>query len=152
MGYALHSTTIIRCYSYVSASSQPVPLTIFPTPKGASWQDITIQFIDGHTVRVTCQHDDITVSRVYNFTQMGMVDRRTGSPNRQWVLLAGFAEEGGRFTWHNSRANTRQKQQKQELKRVLQAFFNIHNADPFTYVKDRYNCGYYQALFKVLSE
>ncbi len=135
-----------------SLTQQHCQLERFSTPKGTSWQDITIQFIDGHTVRVTCNVHGEVISRIYNFTQMGMVDRRTGSPNRQWALLMGFAEEGGRFTWHNPRANARQKQQKQALKSVLQAFFNIQDTDPFTYVKDRHNYGYYQALFKVLPE
>ncbi len=152
MGYALHSTTIIRCYAYASADKQSVPLTIFPTPKGASWQDITIQFIDGHTVRVTCQYNDTTVSRLYNFTQMGMVDRRTGSPNKQWALLHGFAEEHGEFTWRNARANPKQKQQKQELKKVLQRFFGIEDVDPIIYIRNSNGHGYYQALFSVLPE
>jgi hypothetical protein len=109
---------------------------LFSTPPGAEWSQITIKFTDGHTARVTCKTGDTRASQLYNFTQMGMADGRTASPNKQWELLQGFADERGQFTWDNPKANRNQKKQKQELKKVLQKFFGIYDSDPFEDFKD----------------
>lgn len=41
----------------------------FNTPAGINWGEITIQFVDGHTVSIQADH----VHGRYNYTQMGMV-------------------------------------------------------------------------------
>ena len=109
---------------------------LFLTPPDAEWPNITIKFTNGHTIRVTCNTGNDRVSQVYNFTQMGMADGRTASPNKQWNLLEGFADERGQFTWDNPKANRNQKKQKQELKKVFQKFFDIYDSDPFEDYKD----------------
>ncbi len=109
----------------------------FPTPPGAQWSDITIKFVDGHRVRVSCKRKaGGSESAVYNFTQMGMCDARAGEPNKQWGLLTAFAEERGNLTWDNSKATDRNKKRKQSLKETLQKFFGIHDTDPFEDYKD----------------
>ena len=124
----------------------------FPTPAGAEWSHISIKFTDGHTVRVTCKTGNSRVSQVYNYTQMGMADGRTASPNKQWSLMDGFAEERGQFTWDNPKANRSQKKQKQELKKVLQKFFGIYDSDPFEDYKDDKNRVCYRAKFSIAPE
>ncbi len=126
-----------------------VSCELFPTPPKADWSNISIKFTDGHTVRATCNSGSTRVSQVYNFTQMGMADGRTASPNKQWILLEGFADERGQFTWENSRANRNQKKQKQELKKVLQKFFGIYDSDPFEDFKDHKNRICYRSKFNI---
>jgi hypothetical protein len=93
----------------------------FPTPPGTSWQEITIKFIDGHTVGVTMGHS----SRRFNFAELGMKDSRDGNPNTQWKLLAILAENGGRLSWQQSAAGPKKKKQVELLARRLQDFFGI---------------------------
>ncbi len=126
-----------------------VPCELFPTPPGAEWSNITIKFTYGHTVRATCNSGNTRVSQVYSFTQMGMADGRRASPNKQWILLEGFADERGQFTQENSRANRNQKKQKQELKKVLQKFFGIYDSDPFENFKDHKQRVYYRSKFNI---
>ncbi len=126
-----------------------VSCVLFPTPADAEWSNITIKFTDGHTVRVTCNTGNNRVSQVYNFTQMGMADGRTASPNKQWNLLEGFADERGQFTWDNPKANRNQKKQKQELKKVFQKFFGIYDSDPFEDYKDHKNRVCYRSKFHI---
>lgn len=126
-----------------------VSCVLFPTPADSEWSNITIKFTDGHTVRVTCNTGNNRVSQVYNFTQMGMADGRTASPNKQWNLLEGFADERGQFTWDNPKANRNQKKQKQELKKVFQKFFGIYDSDPFEDYKDHKNRVCYRSKFHI---
>ena len=87
--------------------------------------------------------------QVYNFTQMSMADGRTASPNKQWNLLEDFADERDWFTWVNRKANSNQKRQKQELKKVSQKFFGIYNSDPFEDYKDHKNRVCYRSKFHI---
>ncbi len=124
---------------------------LFPTLSGATWSDITITFIDGHVIRVTCNKKGKKISAIYNFTQIGMADARRGEPNKQWMLLQGFAEERGVFTWYNAKAGRNQKKQKQELKNNLQKFFGIDD-DPFEAFKNEKGHICYRAKFNLYSD
>ena len=98
----------------------------FPTPSGTSWQDITIRFLDGHTISVTMGHASVR----YNFAELGMKDSRDGNPNTQWKLLSILAENGGRLSWQESAAGPKRKKQVELLARRLQDFFGIEE-NPF---------------------
>jgi len=81
-------------------SKDKQPVVPFPTPPGSTWSDVQIKFIDGHTVSIKIK----SKTRVYNFTQMGMVDIRSGNPTKQWKLLESFAEASGTINWEPSRS------------------------------------------------
>ena len=93
----------------------------FPTPAEAHWGDVGIEFIDGHTVSIRCQSE----SGVFNYTQMGMVDRRDGEPDVQWKLLSNLAAGHGQMAWNASAARRENKKRKQILNQRLGAFFGI---------------------------
>ncbi len=93
----------------------------FPTPAGASWGDVSIKFVDGHSVSVRCKSE----SGVFNFTQMGMVDRRNGEPDVQWALLYSLAAGHGQISWRSGSADAKNKKRKQTLNERLTAFFGI---------------------------
>lgn len=93
----------------------------FPTPAGVSWGDVIIKFVDGHSVSVRCKSE----SGVFNFTQMGMVDRRKAEPDVQWKLLGDLAEGHGQISWRSGSADARNKKRKQTLNERLTAFFGI---------------------------
>lgn len=98
----------------------------FPTPAETRWSDLSINFVDNHTVSVRVGK----VAQQMNYTQMGMVDRRTGGTNRQWDLLYVFAMERGTFTWDSRHANNKWKKQKELLSATLKSFFRIEG-EPF---------------------
>jgi len=62
-------------------------LVSFVTPPEATWKDGNIQFIDGHSVSIRVKGE----SGIYNYAQMGMVDKSNDNPTKQWDLLYSFS-------------------------------------------------------------
>ena len=115
----------------------------FLTLLAASWSDVSIRFIDGHTVSIQVNSE----RRVCNYTQMGMANRKNGDPTKRWKLLERFAESRGEIDWHSSHAALNVKKQKQELSKRLREFFGL-DGDPIEWVKD--TRGYYRCKFRIL--
>ena len=84
---------------------------------------------------------------VSNYTQMGMANRRTGDPTKQWKLLEGFSKSHGQIDWHGSYAGRQVKKRKQELSKRLRTFFRIED-DPIEWVRDTRS--YYRCKFRIL--
>lgn len=103
----------------------------FPTPEGAKWEDVRINFRDGHTILIRVKG----VSGTYNYTQMGMVRKNTASQTLQWELLRDFADGHGTLDWNSPRASRQNQKRKERLSKDLQRFFRIQG-DPFTLTKD----------------
>ena len=136
----------------ILASFRTVPLPapedngsmiFFPTPPDATWSDVSIRFIDGHTVSVRA----MSVRKVCNYTQMGMANRKNGDPTNQWKLLEGFANSSDQIDWHSRYAALNVKKQKQELSKRLREFFRIED-DPIEWVKA--TPSYYRCKFRIL--
>ena len=115
----------------------------FRTPPGSSWSDVSIRFIDGHTISIQMNSE----RRVCNYTQMGMANRKNGDPTKQWKLLEGFANSRGEIDWYGTHAALSVKKQKQELSKRLRAFFGLDD-DPIEWVKDTRS--YYRCKFTIL--
>ena len=118
-------------------------MVFFPTPPGSTWRDVSIRFIDGHIVSVQVKSERM----VSNYTQMGMANRRTGDPTKQWKLLEGFSKSHGQIDWHGSYAGRQVKKRKQELSKRLRTFFRIED-DPIEWVRDTRS--YYRCKFRIL--
>lgn len=101
-------------------------LVFFPTPAGARWGDVSIRFIDRHSVYVTVKG----ASGTYHFAQMGMANRKNAKPTVQWELLETFAEANGLLDWRNRKADRRNQKRKEKLAADLRRFFRI-DGDPF---------------------
>ncbi len=95
------------------------------------WQEITIQFLNGHDVHISAKATTETV----NFKAMGFEDARTGLPNTQWALMRILAENKGQVNWKDSEAATNIKKRKQILSDTLKAYFRIDD-DPFYPYRD----------------
>ena len=123
-----------------------VPSHEFATPPGTRWQDVTIRFLTQHQVQVQAGR----TFGVFDFTQMGMADRRRNpvEPNKRWILLVDFAEGGGTVRWGSTHENRRRQKHKEELSKVLRRFFGI-NDDPFDLLEDRRG---WRARFRVVPE
>ncbi|MCK4415099.1 MAG: hypothetical protein KAY32_16325 [Candidatus Eisenbacteria sp.] len=127
-----------RAGDAIRTRSQVAP---FGTPEGATWGDVQMRFRDGHTVFVRVW----SVSRVCNFTEMGMVDRRDGNPTKQWKLLEAFATERGILDWTSSQADPKNQKRRENLANNLRDFFRIEG-DPFRLTDDGKG---WQALFRI---
>lgn len=110
-----------------STPKEGPPMAHFPTPPDAAWEDVSIQFRDGHAVSVKARD----VKGVFNYTEMGMVDRKSGNPTVQWQLLRAFANGHGLLDWASREANRKNQKRREKLARNLRAFFRIAG-DPFT--------------------
>lgn len=116
---------------HVPTHEEQTGMTFFPTPPGATWENVSIKFVDGHKVAVKVKSE----SGVFNFTQMGMANQKSSEPNVQWKLLQVFAEEQGELTWQSPHADSRNQKRKEILANSLSAFFRI-KGDPFKLTAD----------------
>ncbi len=104
----------------------------FPTPPRATWGDVAIRFRDEHTVSV----DVRGVKGVLNYSQMGMANRRSTNPTKQWNLLRDFAAGHGLLAWGMRGAGREKQKRRERLARDLQSFFRIAG-DPFRLLEDK---------------
>lgn len=100
-------------------------------PKNLRWSEVTLRFLDGHTVSVAARDYKVRLS----FAEMGFEDKRTKRPDVQWRLLETFAADHGRLTWETRGARPQLKKAVQRLAKDLKAFFRI-DEPPFVYRKD----------------
>ncbi len=130
------------------------PISInFPTPPGVEWGSITIKFIDGHTVSISCKVNNTDkITNIYNYTQMGMNNKKDGNYKQSWAFLQILAEERGAITWDSPKAGKNIKKDKQALKDTLQAFFCITQTEPIIEFKDNKGRSAYKALFNIYPE
>lgn len=96
-------------------------MVFFPTPAGATWADLSIRFVDGHSVTVRVG----ATGGTYHYAQLGMADGRNARPTKQWDLLQVFARNHGVLTWKSPDAGRKNKKRRELLARDLKAFFRI---------------------------
>ncbi|MCC6678135.1 MAG: hypothetical protein IT436_13420 [Phycisphaerales bacterium] len=93
----------------------------FPTPAGAKWSELHIQFIDPETVKITVRG----VVEEHTAASMGMVVHRTGRPTKQWNFLQEIARRNGRWRWGDLKTRATWQKQKEELVKRLKSFCGI---------------------------
>lgn len=130
-------------------------LCYFPQSPGITWQSISIRFLDGQNVHVTCTVNQAAAS-AYEFSQLNMTDNRKKAddggamPNKAWEMLIKFSEGHGMVFLKRADAHT-----KMSLKARLQDFFGHQNPslkaeDPFEEVMDN-GKKHYKAKFNVFA-
>ena len=103
----------------------------FAIPPNARWQSLAIKFKDRHTVAVSINRR----TKMFSYSDMGMIDKRNNLPDAQWQLLAEFAFEYGYIDWNSRAAGPKNQKRKERLAAKLKQFFKIEG-DPFIYNKD----------------
>lgn len=105
----------------------------FAMPVGISWTDIRFRFLDAHTVSCRINQTIMTLS----FHDMGMVNRKNGKPDKNWLYLMQFAANGGtlRVDWQIPARAPREQQRKRRLCKALQAFFHI-DSEPIIFDRE----------------
>ncbi len=104
----------------------------FPTPSGATWEDVHIRFKDGHTVTIRVRE----ARGIYSFAEMGMSNKKNRTFTKQWALLQTFATHDGTLTWKNPEAGRNLQKRREVLAKNLKAFFGIEG-DPIRLTNDR---------------
>ena len=116
-------------------------MVFFPTPAGATWADLSIRFVDGHSVAVRIG----AAGGTYHYTQMGMADGRNARPTKQWELLQALARNRGVLTWKSPDAGRKNKKRRELLARHLKAFFRI-DGEPIVATDDGKG---WQTIFRI---
>jgi hypothetical protein len=70
------------------------------------------------------------LEQVLHYSQMGLANRKNGTPSVQWELLQAFAANEGLLTWKSPQASRSNQKRRENLAKVLKAFFGIKE-DPF---------------------
>ncbi|GMV95130.1 MAG: hypothetical protein AMXMBFR82_49080 [Candidatus Hydrogenedentota bacterium] len=66
---------------------------VFPSPEGATWDDVQLKFTNGETIRIQVGDTD----ELKTAAELGMADGRNKNPNQQFKLLRDLAEEKGKL-------------------------------------------------------
>ena len=130
-------------------------LCYFPQSPGITWQSISIRFIEGQNVHVTCSVNK-AAGAAYEFSQFNMTDNRKKAddggalPNDAWELLEKFSDNHGKILLLREDAQT-----KRSLKKSLQEFFghqnpSLKNEDPFEVITES-GKKHYKAKFNVFA-
>lgn len=111
----------------LKSSSERI-LVKFPTPPGTKWEDISIIFIDGETVKITVG----SICKTKTYSQMGFMNTKNGKPNKQWNDLEDIAGCYGMLSWDTPSKDLpyKRKKRKQLIADTLKSFFNLPD-DPF---------------------
>jgi hypothetical protein len=126
----------------------PAPTTSFPTPRGATWENVRIRMDD-----LGMQVDVLGRRKEFTFQQAGFEEKRRGNvPDRLWILLRQFAIHGGILPSDLSslpeKVRTNIKQNVSKLGKRLAALFLL-DGSPF---KDTRVTRRYEARFTILAE
>lgn len=125
-GHTATSVFAEFCASHIPQPESADGVVFFSTPAGTTWEDVSIRFIDRHSVYIDVQG----VTGKYHCTQMGMASKKNAKPTVQWALLETFAEGYGRIDWRNTNASRKNQKRKEKLAADLRRFFRIGD-DPF---------------------
>jgi hypothetical protein len=116
----------------------------FPTPSGSRWSDVEIRFSDTEKISVSIRDQ----RKMLTYSQLGLVDSRSGRPNQQWTLLQKFAKGHGIMTWLSPDACKKNRKQRELLNKSLQQFFDI-DGEPIELTDDRKG---WRCVFKLQPE
>jgi hypothetical protein len=116
----------------------------FPTPTGSRWSDLELRFIDSEKISVVVGDQ----RQMLTYSQLGLIDSRSGKPSKQWELLRLFAREHGVMTWLSPGACRQNRKRRELLNKSLQQFFDIEG-EPIELTDDRKG---WRCLFKVQDE
>jgi len=104
----------------LSPSTKRGDLPPISLPPNTKWEDITIEFVDGHNINIKCKGK--TIRRDYK--EMGFENFKNRKPNKQWEFLQKLAENGGELSWNKASSGKASGMRKTE-----QDFGYEHNED-----------------------
>lgn len=103
-------------------------------PSSAKWEEVSLHFISDD--KITVSHNRIT--RTFDASELGMMDRRKKLPDTQWALLKIIAQNRGRIPMPEPGSA---RKSKESLSKKLSAAFGIES-DPIKASKGEYVASY----------
>ncbi len=103
----------------------------FTMPKVSRWEEVSIQFLDSHTVKVTADGNTYKAT----FVDLNFMSQTTQSPLNTWELLELFATNKGEIPHYIKKRQANFKQDLSALRKNLKSLFGIAE-DPFENVRD----------------
>ena len=97
----------------------PMP---FPCPE-ASWKDITITGREDHGM-IYIKNARNGTSGIFSYVQLGMVNKKSKTPNATWYFLYGLIKNNGE-TVLNSKDNVGARNKASQLEKALKSAFGI---------------------------
>jgi hypothetical protein len=113
-------------------------------PKKATWESLSIQFLDGHLVKVSYPG---MKSQKFDYKDMGFMNTKTNKPDLKWTLLQVIAQHGGALTKSNWNKKFG-RNVKYELNEGLKKFFGM-DSNPIPHYTKKNG---YQPLFLLKAE
>ena len=113
-------------------------------PKNANWENLYIEFVDGHIVRVSYPG---MKTQKFDYKEMGFMDAKKNKPNLKWDFLREIAEQGGaltKATWYGKYG----RNVKYELNEGLKKFFGMKSNPIPHYTKAKG----YEVLFSLKAD
>lgn len=104
--------------------------TRFPTPAGATWGDIVLEFTADEMVTVSCKNQG---HKQYSAEDFQMRDKRTKKPKKSWSFLKLLAIANGNMSVDDIE---KVKKTKQEVSANLQQLFQLFDNDPIEWSND----------------
>ena len=109
----------------------PLSFPLQGLPKDLDWGEISITFVDGHTVQIKAR----SFAQRFNFAELGMIDRKSAGPNEMWKNLQTLAELGGSVTGHEKYGRRIEKKRISLLRKQLKEIFDLSD-DPIPYSQE----------------
>ena len=103
----------------------------FTIPKISRWEEVSIQFLDSHTVKIIADRETYKAT----FVDLNFMSQSTLSPLNSWKLLELFATNQGSIPHHIKSRRANFKQDLYALRKSLQKLFGIVE-DPFENARD----------------
>ncbi|MCE7886557.1 MAG: hypothetical protein DYH13_03525 [Alphaproteobacteria bacterium PRO2] len=104
--------------------------TRYPTPAGATWGDIVLEFTADEMVTVSCKNQG---HKQYSAEDFQMRDKRTKKPKKSWAFLQALAVASGNMSVADIE---KVKKTKQEVSANLQRLFQLPDDDPIEWVNE----------------
>lgn len=114
---------------WIKHSDDAEGATRYPTPAGATWGDIMLEFTADEMVTVSCKGSG---HKQYSAEDFSMRDKKTKKPKKAWAFLQAMALVSGNMPISNIEEL---KKDKQAVSQSLQALFHLDD-DPIMYSKD----------------
>jgi hypothetical protein len=130
---SLHERLLEKTFAKDSKARRGAVL--FPTPAGATWEELSIRFRDGQTVSVAVRDKRALLT----YAQLGMARGTSSRPTLQWELLRQLAKRHGILEWKDPDASRNNQKRRERLAKDLKAFFRIEG-DPIASSGNGWRC------------
>ena len=120
--------TKLRIVSAPARTEDPAPRVsgIAHLISAATWEQIRITVVDGHTVRISCGKR--AIRRTYR--DLGLHAKNSREPTRKWTMLLAICAGHGTFLWRDFGPFGAVSQATSILRAALKEAFGLHE-DPF---------------------